>query len=84
MDALTQKLNGPSRRILIGFAIGCAVCLAFVVPAEVNRWNELTGEPGTAWLFDMNIDTTPYAVLFILGPVLTRLNESRAVPERTT
>lgn len=59
-----------SKRILIGFAIGCAISLAVVVPAEVTRWNELTGEPGTAWLFDMNIDTTPYAVLFILLPVM--------------
>lgn len=59
-----------SRRILIGFAIGCLISLAIVVPAEIDRWNELTGEPGTAWLFDMNIDTTPYAVLFILLPVM--------------
>ena len=41
-----------------------------IVPAEIDRWNELTGEPGTAWLFDMNVDTTPYAVLFILLPVM--------------
>jgi hypothetical protein len=59
-----------SRRILIGFAIGCLISLAIVVPAEIDRWNELTGEPGTAWLFDMNVDTTPYAVLFILLPVM--------------
>jgi hypothetical protein len=59
-----------SRRILIGFSIGCAISLAIVVPAEIERWNELTGEPGTAWLFDMNVDTTPYAVLFILLPVM--------------
>jgi hypothetical protein len=44
--------------------------MAIVVPAEITRWNELTGEPGTAWLFDMNVDTTPYAVLFILLPVM--------------
>lgn len=61
---------GLSRRVLIGFAIGCAISLAIVVPAEIDRWNELTGEPETAWLFDMNVDTTPYAVLFILLPVM--------------
>jgi len=59
-----------SRQVLIGFAIGCLISLAIVVPAEIDRWNELTGEPGTAWLFDMNVDTTPYAVLFILLPVM--------------
>jgi len=59
-----------SRRVLVGFLMGCVLCLAIVVPAEIDRWNELTGEPGTAWLFDMNVDTTPYAVLFILLPVM--------------
>lgn len=66
----TSTRDSSPKRILIGFAAGCVICLAFVVPAEVTRWNELTGEPGTAWLFDMNIDTTPYAVLFILLPVM--------------
>ena len=66
----TSTWDSSSKRILIGFAAGCVICLAFVVPVEVTRWNELTGEPGTAWLFDMNIDTTPYAVLFILLPVM--------------
>jgi hypothetical protein len=65
-----QELSASSRRVLIGFAIGCAISLAIIVPAEIDRWNELTGEPGTAWLFDLNVDTTPYAVLFILFPVL--------------
>ncbi len=69
-DASAEELTASSRRVLIGFAIGCAICLAIVVPAEIDRWNELTGEPGTAWLFDMNVDTTPYAVLFILAPVM--------------
>jgi hypothetical protein len=59
-----------SRRVLIGFAVGCAISVAIVVPAEITRWNELTGAPGTAWLFDMNVDTTPYAVLFLLLPVM--------------
>ena len=58
-DASTPERATSSRRILIGFAIGCAISLAIVVPAEIDRWTELTGEPGTAWLFDMNIDTTP-------------------------
>tara|TARA_R110002072_G_scaffold303069_1_gene492581 strand:- start:60910 stop:62820 length:1911 start_codon:yes stop_codon:yes gene_type:complete len=56
--------------VLIGFVTGCAICLAIIVPAEIDRWNELTGEPGTAWLFDMNVDTTPYAVLCLLLPVM--------------
>ena len=75
LDAFPQELNGLSGRVLIGFAIGCAISLAIVVPAEIARWNELTGEPGTAWLFDMNIDTTPYAVLFILAPVMWVLRQ---------
>ena len=74
-DAFAQRLNSSSRRVLIGFAIGCAISLAIVVPAEIDRWNELTGEPGTAWLFDMNVDTTPYAVLFILAPVMWVLRQ---------
>jgi hypothetical protein len=74
-DASAQKLTGSSRRVLIGFAIGCAISLAIIVPAEIDRWNELTGEPGTAWLFDMNVDTTPYAVLFILAPVMWILRQ---------
>ncbi|MGZ0170008.1 MAG: hypothetical protein ACKVHE_10665 [Planctomycetales bacterium] len=69
-EALTAGSGNSSKRILIGFAIGCSTSLAIVVPAEIARWNELTGEPGTAWLFDMNVDTTPYAVLFILLPVM--------------
>jgi hypothetical protein len=69
-EVLTADSGNSSRRILIGFAIGCAISLAIVVPAEIARWNELTGEPGTAWLFDMNVDTTPFAVLFILLPVM--------------
>lgn len=71
----SRKQNASSRRVLIGFAIGCAISLAIVVPAEIARWNELSGEPGTAWLFDMNIDTTPYAVLFILAPVMWVLRQ---------
>lgn len=74
-NAFSQKPNGWSRRVLIGLAIGCVISLAIVVPAEIARWNELTGEPGTAWLFDMNIDTTPYAVLFILAPVMWVLRQ---------
>lgn len=62
--------NQSTHRILIGFVVGCAICLAIIVPAEIERWQELTGEPGTAWLFDMNVDTTPYAVLFFLAPVM--------------
>ena len=62
--------RGSGRRVLTGFVIGCAISLAMIVPAEIDRWNELTGEPGTAWLFDMNVDTTPYAVLFILLHVM--------------
>ena len=67
-DASTPERTASSRRILIGFATGCAISLAIVVPAEIDRWTDLTGEPGIAWLFDMNIDTTPYAILFILLP----------------
>lgn len=67
--------SDSSNRILIGFAIGCALSLAIIVPAELDRWNELTGEPGTAWLFDMNVDTTPYAVLFLVLPVMWVLRE---------
>ncbi|MFT5328622.1 MAG: hypothetical protein ACI8P0_006536 [Planctomycetaceae bacterium] len=74
-DASAQELTASSQRILIGFAVGCAISLAIVVPAEIDRWNELTGEPGTAWLFDMNVDTTPYAVLFILAPVMWVLRQ---------
>ena len=75
VDSSSQELAGSSRCVLIGFAIGCAISLAIVVPAEIDRWNELTGEPGTAWLFDMNVDTTPYAVLFILLPVMWVLRQ---------
>lgn len=67
--------SDSANRILIGFAIGCALSLAIIIPVEVDRWNELTGEPGTAWLFDMNVDTTPYAVLFLLLPVMWVLRE---------
>ncbi|NQV28190.1 MAG: hypothetical protein HQ518_27880 [Rhodopirellula sp.] len=70
-----QVRTGSSRCVLIGFAIGCAISLAIIIPAEIDRWNELTGEPGTAWLFDMNVDTTPYAVLFILLPVMWVLRQ---------
>ena len=64
-----------SRRVLIGFAVGCVLSLAIIAPAEIDRWKELTGEPGTAWLFDMNVDTTPCAVLFILLPVLWMIRQ---------
>ena len=74
-EVCAKDHRDPSRRVLIGFAIGCAISLAIVVPAEIDRWNELTGEPGTAWLFDMNVDTTPYAVLFILLPVMWVLRQ---------
>lgn len=64
-----------SRRILVGFLAGCVLSLAIILPAEIDRWNELSGEPGTAWLFDMNVDTTPFAVLFLLLPVMWLLRE---------
>ena len=63
------------RRVMIGFAIGIALSLAFIVPAEIARWNALTGEPGTAWLFDMNVDTTPFALLVILTPLMWVLRQ---------
>ena len=58
-----------AQRLLIAWWLGCLLCLAIIVPAEIDRWNELGSEDGTAWLFDMNVDTTPYAVLFVTLPL---------------
>ena len=31
--------RGSGRRVLTGFVIGCAISLAMIVPAEIDRWN---------------------------------------------
>jgi hypothetical protein len=76
-SAFELAARGPvsARRVMIGFAVGIALSLAIIVPAEIARWNALTGEPGTAWLFDMNVDTTPFALLFILTPLMWVLRQ---------
>lgn len=58
-----------SKRVLAGFGLGCAISLVVVVIAEIDRWSSLKSVSGIAWLFDMNVDTTPFAVLFTLLPV---------------
>lgn len=67
-DADDSDVTAAGRQLLAWW-LGCAISLVIIVPTEISRFNDLDGEPGTAWLFDMNIDTTPFAVLFLVLPV---------------
>jgi len=49
-----------------GLCLGIVLCLLLIVPVE---WERVTASGGLAWLFDFNVDTTLYAVLFLLLPV---------------
>lgn len=56
---------------LIGFGTGWLIMLAVILPAEIDRWGESEG--GLAWLFDWNVDTTPFLFLLLVAPLCWRI-----------
>lgn len=56
---------------LFGFATGWLIMLAVILPAESQRWRE--SESGLAWLFDWNVDTTPFLFLLLVAPLFWRI-----------
>jgi hypothetical protein len=54
-------------RIGAGLLFGLVVCGALIIWSEAQRLDEIDG--GVAWLFDMNVDSSPFAVLFLLLPL---------------
>ena len=55
----------------VAFAVGGIAALAFVVWSEWSRWQDLqnAGQGIGVWLSDMQLDSTPFAVLFLLLPI---------------
>ena len=71
----TSPEPAPSRQTpptpLIGFALGWLIMLAVILPAESERWRE--SESAVAWLFDWNVDTTPFLLLMLVAPLFWRI-----------
>ena len=60
------------RAALIGFVVGWLIMLAVILPAERDRWRAVEGD-AVAWLFDWNVDTTPFLFLLLLAPFCWRI-----------
>jgi hypothetical protein len=63
----TESAIGGSKRMLIGWGVGCLLALIVIVPTEFARYQTFA-ENDIPWLFSMDIDTTPFALLFIALP----------------
>ena len=63
-----------SRTPLIGFVAGWLIMLAVILPAELDRWHATADKP-VGWLFDWNVDSTPYLFLLILAPLFWRIRK---------
>lgn len=57
---------------MIGFVVGWLIMLAVILPAELDRWRSVEGD-AVAWLFDWNVDTTPFLFLLLLAPFCWRI-----------
>ena len=55
------------KRVGVGLLVGLLVCLGLILWAESQRASEL--ESTVDWLFDMNVDSSPFAILFLLLPL---------------
>jgi hypothetical protein len=56
------------RRVRRGLLVGLTLCGGLILWAESQRLSEL-GEVSIEWLFDMNVDSSPFAILFLLLPL---------------
>ncbi len=56
------------KRVGRGLLIGLIVCVGLILWAESQRLSE-TGGLSIEWLFDMNVDSSPFAILFLLLPL---------------
>lgn len=69
-DDLSDTDRGADEHALsVGWWLGILVAVAIVVWAEVERWQSLAANERVLWLFDMNVDSTPLAVLLLLLPI---------------
>jgi hypothetical protein len=68
-----RELGEPSPRApLIGFVLGWLIMLAVILPAELDRWRDVEGD-AIAWLFDWNVDSTPFLLLLFVAPLCWRI-----------
>ncbi len=59
------------RAVSRGWWLGIALAIALVAWAERQRCSALeSGEVWSSWLFDMNVDSTPFAVLLLVLPMV--------------
>ena len=64
-DPETEVLT--AKRLLIGWIVGWVLALAIIVPAEWARFDAVA-DNDSPWLFGINIDTTPFVILFLALP----------------
>lgn len=65
--AQSELSNGNCRRLLIALIVGCILSVCIIVPAELAR-TELLAGTDLPWLFGMNVNTTPFAILLLALP----------------
>lgn len=64
------SVNGNSaRRVNAAFAVGLLAAGAFILYREIERWRALEDMSVLGWLSSMDVDATPFAVLFLLLPL---------------
>jgi len=71
-DSQADSVHAVSTRApLIGFAAGWLIMLAVILPAELDRWRATIDNP-VSWLFDWNVDSTPFLFLLLAAPLFWR------------
>jgi hypothetical protein len=68
----SSSSESSSRAALIGFVLGWLIMLAVILPAELDRWRDVEGD-AIAWLFDWNVDSTPFLFLLIVAPLCWKI-----------
>jgi len=69
IDPCDDSCGAGERAVSGGWWLGVLVASAIVVWSEVERWQSLITDEQALWLFDMNVDSTPFAVLLLVLPV---------------
>ncbi|MBI1310841.1 hypothetical protein GC176_05995 [bacterium] len=67
-ETLPDQDRRLRRRVGLGLLIGLILCCGLILWAESQRWQQLEGG-AVDWLFDMNVDSSPFAILFLLLPL---------------
>jgi hypothetical protein len=77
----TRIATRPHRGVWFGLIAGVLLSALIVVPSEVERFRD-SGTNPLVWLFNINIDTSPFLLLLVLMPLMWRRNGPSRQPRR--